>query len=273
MVSDEYRAIDAVNWSTLKRMRTSARHYKHGLAAPPEDSDPMRLGRAVHTAIFEPDKFAGQYAIWEGPRRAGKEWTAFEVAAGERTILTLEQAQSVNRTCGAVKSSPLARVYLDRQGMPEHTVQWTDPDTGIPCKCRIDWLTDADVVDLKTSRYAADPHAFARDAFQRGYFHQLAFYKRGLAEARLAEVKGLPIGAVIIAVEPTQPHDVAVYRLGARALEAADVEIDEMLTALKVCRDTDNWPGRFSAEAELDWPKWAYPSLDDIDLSDPDWMK
>lgn len=269
MVSDEYRAIDAVNWSTLKRMRLSAKHYKYGLTAPSEDSDPMRLGGAVHTALFEPDKFVDRYAVWINGRRAGSEWKAFETAAETRglTILTADQLATMASICAAVKAAPLARAYLDRKGMAELIVEWKDAETGIPCKCRIDWLTEDDVVDLKTSRHAADPHAFARDAYQLGYFHQLAFYKRGVDENHKRH------GAVIIAVEPTPPHDVAVYRLGARALEAADCEIDDMLAALKVCRDTDNWPGRFSAEAELDWPKWAYPNLDDIDLSDPDWMK
>jgi len=45
-----YSKLEAVNWSSLKEMRRSPRHYQHRLTAPREDTKAMALGRATHTA-------------------------------------------------------------------------------------------------------------------------------------------------------------------------------------------------------------------------------
>src|SRR5574341_903199 len=72
MTREEYDRIDAVNWTTLKAMRASPKHYRYAAEHATEDTAAMRDGRAVHTAVLEPDRFPLDYAIWAGERRAGK---------------------------------------------------------------------------------------------------------------------------------------------------------------------------------------------------------
>ncbi len=81
MTFAEYLKLPAVNWSTLKAGRTSPLHYKHRLENPLEDSTRLAMGRGAHTALFEPDRFLLDYALFAGPRRAGKEWKAFKAAS------------------------------------------------------------------------------------------------------------------------------------------------------------------------------------------------
>src|SRR4051812_24246093 len=81
----DYIKIDAVNWSTLKHMRTSPLHYRHAVDSPDEDTARFGIGRAIHTAILEPHKLATDYAVFDGKRRAGKKWKTFEAENVTRT--------------------------------------------------------------------------------------------------------------------------------------------------------------------------------------------
>ena len=55
MMETEYRAIHAINQSTLKAMLLSPAHYRFCLDHSEERSTPaLRLGRAVHCRILTP---------------------------------------------------------------------------------------------------------------------------------------------------------------------------------------------------------------------------
>lgn len=247
----EYDTLEAVNWSRLKQMQRSALAFKHAMESEHDDSDPMRLGRAVHVATLEPDLFDAQFVVWSGERRQGKKWETFEVEHASKTILTVDQLDRTIAIRDAVRSHPLVAPYLV-SGKAEHTLTWMDTKSGLPMKCRIDWVTRGVILDLKTSRHAVDTHMFQNDAYRLGYFHQLAYYRRGMHA-----VYGETPAALIVAVETVAPHDVAVYRLSDDALYAAEEEIDDLTTQLVRARRTDTWPGRFAVEQALDLPRWA----------------
>ena len=65
----DYAAAVGINFSTLKHMARSPMHYRYALEHPPAETPAMLLGRATHTAVFEPDRFQLDYAVWPGDRR------------------------------------------------------------------------------------------------------------------------------------------------------------------------------------------------------------
>lgn len=249
-----YAALDGVNWSTLKELRRSPKHYRHRLAVPREDSPSLAMGRAVHTAVFEPDRFALDYAVFKGEVRRGKEWDAFKASHANDTILKLDEYQRCIAIRDAVRRHPLAAPYLER-GSAEQTVQWTDPETGLPCKMRVDFLSASKpaLLDLKTTR-TIEYAPFASTACRLGYHCQMAFYRRGIKACT-----GSDLPVVIVAVETEAPHDVAVFEYGEDALYAGDHEIASLLTRLAYHRETDTWPGMYAEEQVLELPAWATP--------------
>jgi len=263
----EYKAIDAVNWSTLKELRRSPLHFQHRLTNEREDRDVLRLGRVVHIAVFEPERLPLDVAVWQGGDRRGKDWKLFETLHWRQTIVNEKEYARVCAIRDAVRACPLVQPYL-AVGEPEKVITWTDRRSGVKMKARLDWL-GAVLLDLKTARYAVDARRFAQEAFRLGYFHQLALYRRGVATA-LGLGQGPP--ALIVAVEPEGPHDIAVYRLSEDALAFVGEEVDELLERLVTCRAEGKWPGTFNAEQELEVPRWAMPNLDDVDVEDPDWL-
>jgi hypothetical protein len=265
-----YDQIEAVNWSRLNQMRKSAKHFKYALETDPEESDPMRIGRAVHLAVLEPERFTDSIAVWSSDRgrRYGKEWDAFErqAEAQDKTILTQEQFDRALAMRDSVRAHDLVKPYL-LDGKPEHSLTWMD-HRGFRMKARIDWVTTGVILDLKTSLHAIEPRQFAASAYRFGHFHQLAFYQRGMQA-----VYGQTPAALIVAVETHAPHDVAVYRLSPEAIASASEEIEDLLDELQRATDSGRWRGRFDTERTLQLPAWAAASPEDYDVTDPDWMK
>ena len=261
---EEYLAIDAVNWSTLKAMRQSPLAYKAAVESPRQDRDAFRLGRATHCSVFEPLEFVTRYRIWSGERRAGKVWEAFrdECEAEHVTPLTRDQWQRAQTMADAVRGCPLVAPML-ADGLAEHVVTWTDEKTGIACKGRLDWLAPGLVLDLKTARNATNPRAFAAAAWSMGYFHQMAWYARGAGVER----------ARIVAVEPEPPHDVAVYELHEDGMHLADTELDALLDKVKVCRETNVFPGALASVIDLNPPRYAWPDAENLDVYEPAWAE
>src|SRR5579872_4150227 len=121
----EYSAIDAVNWSTLKNLRRSPLHYQHALRSPRKDTPRLAIGRAGHTAVFEPDRFMLEYACYKGKIRRGKKWDDFKAAHEHETILKMDEYKLCLAIRDSVRAHPLAAEYL-KNGIAEHSIAWTD---------------------------------------------------------------------------------------------------------------------------------------------------
>ncbi len=270
MTFAEYLKVDAVNWSTLKHLRVSPKHYQHALTHQRADTNALKLGRAVHTAVFEPDRLLLDYVLWDGGDRRGKDWLLFKSLHEQtsRTILKLEEYERACAIRDAVRKHPLVPPLLEG-GQAEHAIQWTDEKTGLACKARLDMLSPLAVLDLKTSRHAVDGRLFGSAAWSLGYFHQLAFYVRG---ARAVTGKELP--AVILAVESAAPFDACVYTVDEDDLWLAGDEVDKLLARLAECRTSGLWPGVGESPLTLAAPRWAHPNIEDMGaIPDPSWME
>lgn len=259
MAEEDYRRLDAANFSTLKFLADSPLAYRAILDEPPPDSDRFVAGRAGHTAVLEPVEFLRRYILWEGGRRAGAEWERFAEANSGKTILKPEEYDRAVAIGEAVKRHPVAAPLLAGARV-EHVVTWTDEETGIVCKARIDAFTPAALVEVKTCA-TADRREFGRSAARYRYHAQIAFYRAGLAAV------GLPLPAKIVAVEVDRPHDVAVFAVGDADLIQGENAVRSYLRTLAECRASGKWPGRYeTGEVPLDLPSWAF---DDDGAEDP----
>lgn len=252
----EYAALKRVNASTLKEMRKSPRHYKWRLDHPMEDTPRLGLGRGTHTAVFEPDRFLLDYALWDGDRR-GKAYAEFCEQHPRQTILKAAEYETCLAMRDAVRAHPVAGPMLTPPGEAEKVITWTDEATGLECKARLDWWRVGLFADLKTT-VDVDAHKFAGLAYRMGYHVQLAFYRAGL----IANGLDAP-PPKIIAVEASAPHDVAVFGLDDDALWAGDEEVADLLAKVAAGRFSNEWPGRYPEERPLSLPSWAMPQDDE----------
>lgn len=255
----DYFAIPAVSWSLLREMKKSPAHFRWRQTHPLEDTAAMRFGRAVHTAVLEPDRFPLEWTLYEGARR-GNAWTEFAAVNADKGILTVDEYDRCLAIRDSVRRNRSARRLLSRS-RTEVTLKWVDPLTRMKCKARLDVLGWGGVTDLKTTGRELDARTFGRYAVDAGYPEQLAFYRMGLAALGRGDVP-----AHIIAVETTGPFDVAVFDIDEDTLWAAGDTVRGLLDQVKDCRTRRRWPGRYESAVPLDTPPWYFDSKDDETL-------
>jgi len=269
MPREQYDLIPRTNWSKAKHIAKSPAHARYAMTEEEEDTDAKLIGRAVHSAVLEPELFRSTYAIWDGDRRAGKAWDAFEAKNSSMEILRSKDAKHVKALQDAVRGSPDASRYLVG-GKREVTVLWThsQPDVGdvpgfrMPCKARIDFESNAGVlVDLKKTRNAS-PRGFGAEVWKYRYDAQAAMYQDAFFAAT-----GKRYPYVFVAVEDNAPHVVQVYTVPEHVLEAGREHYRELLQRFFFCLAESRWPGYFDGESELELPRWATSFDEEDDVS------
>jgi hypothetical protein len=274
----EYGKLHGVNFSTLKELRRSPKHYRHRLVSPREATSAMALGTAAHIAVLEPERFLKEFVLWDQKTdkgrtrpRNGKDWDDFEESARAtgKQVLRVDEYDTAITLRDAVRDDDVAMKYL-AMGKAEIALQWVHEPTGTPCKGRVDWATKVDggpcIVDLKSARDVS-PHWFSRAVAKLDYHVQLAFYADGYEAAT-----GIPPRVVVVAVESGPPHDVVVYIVPSDVLQIGREVYGGLLDELKRCSGANDWPGHGQGvERTLNLPAWAVPDdedgLDDLGLT------
>lgn len=239
-----YDEIKAVNFSTLKYMNKSPKHYKWALNGGVQQTAAMAFGTAVHMAILEPEKFANQY-FFSGLDRRTKAFAAVVEANPGKIILKTDEWDDIL----AIREAVMARAgeYFSR-GAPETAVVWDDPATGIRCKGRLDFVKPGQLVGLKTTRDGIAPWLVSRTIAKYHYHAQWAMYLDGSeTDSEVFE----------IFVEPYAPFDVAVYRVPESVIAAGRKLYQGWLARLADCRDSGRWPGIQPDIVDVELPAWA----------------
>lgn len=241
----EYHAHPALSKSQLADFVVCPANY-FGLHLSPdrparEETGGQRAGTLLHTLVLEPDTFAERYAIGPDVNRNTKEWKAFAAALpADVTALKpdeydegLKQAESLRRHADIAD--------LLSSGEAETSIFWTDPITGLPCRCRPDWLHETPegwiVLDLKTG--PADPRTFGLQVARMSYDVQDAFYSEGI---QIATDK--PVIAFLFGVVETAPPFLSMCGLiNDQGRESGKRKTRKALNAFARCKANNEWPG------------------------------
>lgn len=272
----DYNTLEGESISTLKEMLKSPKHYRHRKSFQKATTVSMSMGTTSHVAVLEPERFLEEYSIWKGTDkdgkkqvRNGKKWDEFQEQNAGKIIIKDDEYKAAISLRDAVRRDDVAMKYL-AMGEPEIALQWNDPDTDILCRGRADWITRVDgelcLVDLKTTRDAS-PIMFGRDVAKMSYHLQAAFYADAVEQAT-----GESPRFIIVAVENYPPFDVVTYEVCEDTLAIGRLAYGELLTKLKECRASNNWPGQGAQmERTLILPDWCTPDEENDDMSGLDW--
>jgi len=301
-----YAEIPGVNWSALKLIHTSPRLFKLRQEKPREDKKHLRLGRLIHCALLEPERFESEYvaepdfgdmrtntakakrAQWlaelsghevaprpyfDKRRKAGKnaaaEWEAMVAEANARVVIGDEPAESivpevtvmtaaeyevVRRCVESVREHETAREWL-RGGRGEEVLTWTDEETGVACKARLDFIAPVRVTDVKSTSVQTEREMQAQVA-RYGYHGQIAFYHDGAVATRRIPALGYKPPALIF-VQTVEPFDVVPFFLEGMELSAGRGFYRSLLRRYQECESTGWWPGIAPGPIPLELPRWA----------------
>lgn len=260
----DYDRAEGVRWSCLSAMATSPLEYQaQTIRCMTGESTPFMVrGSAVHCAVLQPDLFPLQYAVApEGidkRTKVGKEaWQAFETANLGKTILTKSEYWEAISIRDAIRRHHPTASLLEACEHREDAIYWTDEQTGLKCKARIDaW--GLYLFDLKTTARGIDPRRFASSMAQRLYHGQLAWYSWGLSQQPEHLARGWSPGKWFLgAAQSVTPYDVALYELSEDAMIAGAELCRSLLDRLAECIASDKWPGQVPDCTVLDLPAWA----------------
>lgn len=255
----EYESVEAANFSTLKHFAKSPAHALEAMTHPPEPTDALEFGNAVHLAVFEPERLEKEYAVLPAIDRRTKEgkaeWARIESENPGRSYLKADEWLRLQGIVDSLRRSETAQLLLSGEGRNEVSIAWTDAETGVACKGRLDRFCTvyghSVVVDLKTTELAT-PGAFARTCAKFQYHAQSAMYLDGLASLSPRERR-----FVHLAVEKVAPFAVSAFELDEQSLEVGRRLYRSWLAQYKECKESNNWPGYADGINPLALPAYA----------------
>lgn len=244
-------------------MKSSGLHFRY---TPRRDESPaLALGTLLHQGKLEPEMLAKRYVVipeeqfisevqsarvTEINKKTGKPYdpysnvkatTAYKDKVKEfmKSHMGKQEvsAQWFMNTIGVLKSlneDERCQEYFS-EGAAEVVLVWTDPETGIRCKARLDFVNPGGwkIVDLKTTAQLFRWYLEERDTHC-----QLAWYQRGW-EALTGDV----YDPCLIVQESEQPYAVQAAPIDEEALGVGRSINDKLLKLVEKGRRTRKWKG------------------------------
>lgn len=229
-----------ISKSGLDLINRSPAHYKWSIENPKEDTEALIFGKLVHCLILEPETFDEKFIISPKIDRRTKEGKeAYQLLCDNqngRIVISEEQEEQASIMASKVLNHSLGSRLLSN-GKPEVKIYWECPITGCKFRSMIDYLNDY-VIDLKTTEDAR-PESFQRSITKYRYDVQGAVY----LDAVEISTGIRPKGFIVIAIEKTEPYNVAIYLLDEIAIESGKSKYIRNAFTYKECFEANYWPG------------------------------
>lgn len=235
--------------SSLKAGQKSMAHAKQmrddGFSKPPTDF--MLLGSALHTAFLEPELLIERVVLWDGARRAGKEWQAFKAENEGRIILTAGLHEKLVGMVRAMRKHGFVRKWSS--AIEDVEVSAVGDVHGLQMKGRADAMTHEPLVDIKKVQ-SCNVRRITSTVLDFGYHIQAFIYQTLFNRDRF----------VLLCVEENPPYDVVPYEFSPALLRRGEREGVALIEQILECEQTGVWPGRSSEIVMLELPEWAESS-------------
>ena len=239
-----YHARPEVSTHQLMHMLRSPAAFRHAIAHPTAPTPDMVQGKCLHIAALEPERYADAVAVMpEGMIRRGGAWTEFRDGNIGREILTADADAEVKHWRDALLADA---TIANAMSTSQHEVSlfWTDDDTGIEMRARLDMLRlwrdagRAIVDDLKTCADAS-PETMQREIDNRNYDMQAWVYSEAVRH-----VYGLDdVAFWLDCVEKSEPYQTVRYEIGAEGMAVGRAKYRAALSAYVAARDSGVWEG------------------------------
>lgn len=245
--NEVYHSGPGISKSQLDLVRKSPSLLQWSKNAPEDEQKKtaLNVGDAVHAKLLEPHRFDAEYAVApdvDGRTKEGKKAIAeFRETLGNRTALTADEARVVELIHGSVMAHPHAKWIATAKGDVEASIYWTDPGTGLLCRCRPDKLIPEHgwIVDVKTT---ADINKFSRSVWDYRYHVQDAFYSEGYRQHFGEAPAGFMFLVISTSIECGR-YPVRLFLLDEMAKAKGQDHMREDLNTVYDCELSGEWPG------------------------------
>jgi len=261
-------------WADFKWQRDNGYHI---------DPNVTRVGTAAHLIVeyLPVDKFADYFCVMPDyhlspfnvtkagaqSRSSGTEYVREMKAAfadnERRTVLTQKEYDRLTRIIKGISANPEA-MELIKDSWREETVDGLIE--GVPCKGRVDGLVGDIEWDLKTC-HSIDERSFSSVARRLRYLFKDAFRTMLLAqnEVEVGEFKYIVAldERVADGGKPNHAPSCVVVDVPIVCIENYMGLVQDKVRGLRLCEETDRWPGRDNYTLQLD--TWDMPDITLVD--------
>lgn len=273
----QYHAADGYSSSQIRRILESPLAFKaeyidaliKDLTKWGQTNRAMCIGGAVASLMDSRSVFDNGYQVLgHKVSKLNKNTTEFKQAFAqatidhpEKTVILTQEYEQAQAIVHAIHHHPdpatrqQLEVLFDDPGLDsEISYVHVDPETGLKVKTRPDLSLRGLLADVKTTTCSCAPWEYAKRVLNSGLHIQAAM---GLDIVNA--VKGTDIiNWLLIVMEQSPPHDVAVYYLEEPTLELGRSEYRRGLRLLADCLETDTWPGKVAGIQPISVPAYAF---------------
>lgn len=273
--AEEYHAHPAIGSSMLEDLRESRRLYEGryvlGTIPRKQPTPEMHLGTWFHIRLLEPDRFFSSLAEpMPDVAPDGKKWLRRKDSDHERwwqeelekrdgkLALDKPTLEKLEAMVAAVERTRWGPKILNGDGQAEFSIFWTDAETGLELKCRVDLFRPVVSIDTKSTGSVA-PADFVKRCVSLGYHRRRAHYLAGL-RAFTADKDAILLH---IAVSTEPPFSAGAYELGDydryTNTSLGLMEWRYALRSLAKCVETGDYSDAWEHEVmRLDYPAYAF---------------
>lgn len=190
MPAEEYHSLERLSYSGIKNLMISSQDFWNSSWMNPDrkdkKTDSLNLGSAYHTMILEGyDVFNKRYAVppvCDKRTKEGKEvFREWSESHPNTTPISTEDYDNILKTYKRVLD--VTDAFVD--GEAEVTLLWTDDETNVPMKARVDYLKKGNKIkDLKTFSNSGNDinRVIANSVIKYKYYLQEAVYTTALPD-------------------------------------------------------------------------------------------
>lgn len=257
LTNDEYHADrSAIGksgiWTFRNRRRLFEAEYVLGTAPARDPSKVMDIGTLADAGLLEPHRLHELYVVYPESvlSKSGTTNTNaardFEDENPGKICIRQKHFETVSAMVESVKAK--FGDWLKLPSERQQSIFWTEPESGIRCKCRPDWriLRSSDgivrVFDLKTTGDAS-PRAFARRCEEMGYAIQDAHYSEGVFALTERDVE-----FYFAVVETDFPFACNIQQVKPDDRERARSLRRQLLRELRDCRESGDYSESWESE-------------------------
>lgn len=256
----DYHADPALSCSGAKKLISStpaAFKWERDNGRPNKKA--FDIGSAAHTLVLGTCEELVKIDADRWDTKAVKEQVA-EVRARGGIPLKPDEYTMVHSMAMAIARHPLAsRLFDAESGDPEVSAFYSDAETGIDLRARIDWLPHRTrsgrllIADYKTT-LCADAEVFARkDIWDFRYYMQAPWYLDALAAIDYCDEAAW----LFVAQEKSPPYLVNVIEIDSDAIRYGRARNREAINLYASCLAADDWPGYGDEVALVSLPPWV----------------
>lgn len=233
--------------------------FKYDRDHPQAPKKEFDLGHAAHLYVLGegPELEVIDFPDW---RKKDAQIQRDEAYLAGKVPLLVKDHDMVLAMAEAIRQHPIAGpLFTPGTGLAEQSLFWTDPRTGVRCRCRPDWMPHRGdgrlvVVDYKTAK-AVDEAALQRAVYERGYHAQAAHYLNGVKALGLHGDQEPAF--VFVFQAKTAPYLVHLVELDFPALALGAARNERALRTYAECERTGNWHGFNDRITYLPLPPWG----------------